>query len=141
MREREKEYFKKRLLEKRAEVAKQIKYYEEHHFKTSVRDKSGEITSYATHPADQVLAEAEHENAYLLASKAREILYAIDEALSRIEDGTYGICMVCEKEIGIDRLKAVPWTELCIDCQRKMEQEQKESEREARKDTFEKGAQ
>lgn len=141
MRLREKEYFKKKLLEKRAEVAKQIKYYEEHHFKTSLKEKSGEITSYATHPADQVLAEVEHENAYILASKAREILYAIDDALARIDQDTYGICMICEKEIGIERLKAVPWTELCIDCQKKLEAEQKESEKEKRTDVSREGAQ
>ncbi len=130
MRERDKEYLRKKLLEKHAEIMKQVKYYEEHHFKTSLKDKSGELTSYATHPADQVLSELEHENAYFLASKARETLYAIEEALARMKDGTYGICMICEKEIDVERLKAVPWTELCIDCQKKLETQKKEGERE-----------
>jgi RNA polymerase-binding protein DksA len=43
-----------------------------------------------------------------------EILRAIDDALERIKNGTYGICEVCGKEIEEERLQAVPWTTLCI---------------------------
>lgn len=44
-----------------------------------------------------------------------EILKAIDEALERINNGTYGICEVCGKEIEEERLQAIPWTTLCIE--------------------------
>ncbi len=44
-----------------------------------------------------------------------EILKAIDDALERIQNGTYGICEVCGKEIEEERLKTVPWTTLCIE--------------------------
>jgi len=128
MRTRELQSLKKELLKLRAKIQKQIKYYEEQHFKTTLKEKTGEISSHATHPADQVLPELEHENAYVLASKERELLYAVDEALARIEDGTYGICVICEKEIGIERLKAVPWAELCVECQKKLEEEEKKEE-------------
>ncbi|MGC8941279.1 MAG: TraR/DksA family transcriptional regulator [Sulfurihydrogenibium sp.] len=43
-----------------------------------------------------------------------EILKAIDDALERIKNGTYGVCEVCGKEIEEERLQAVPWTTLCI---------------------------
>jgi len=43
-----------------------------------------------------------------------EILKAIDDALERMRNGTYGICEVCGKEIEEERLEAVPWTTLCI---------------------------
>jgi RNA polymerase-binding protein DksA len=43
-----------------------------------------------------------------------EILRAIDDALERIKNGTYGVCEVCGKEIEEERLQAVPWTTLCI---------------------------
>jgi DnaK suppressor protein len=43
---------------------------------------------------------------------------AINDALKRIEDGTYGICANCGKPIGEERLAAIPWATHCIDCKR-----------------------
>src|SRR5881628_3512879 len=48
-----------------------------------------------------------------------KLLRAIDEAIHRIEQGAYGICMECENEIAPARLDAVPWTRVCIDCKAK----------------------
>jgi DnaK suppressor protein len=45
-------------------------------------------------------------------------LAAIERALGRIDDGTFGVCARCGKEIGPDRLTALPWAAHCIDCQR-----------------------
>ena len=42
---------------------------------------------------------------------------SVRQALSRIDEGTYGICLNCEEEISAKRLKALPWTPLCINCQ------------------------
>ena len=42
----------------------------------------------------------------------------IDAALARIEDGTYGTCTRCGKEIPVERLEVYPWASLCIDCAR-----------------------
>ncbi len=50
-----------------------------------------------------------------------KLLRAIDEAIHRIEQGTYGICMDCENEIAPARLEAVPWTRVCIDCKAKQQ--------------------
>ena len=44
------------------------------------------------------------------------LLRAIEEALTRIKRGTFGICEVCKRPISQARLKAVPWTRLCLDC-------------------------
>ena len=48
-----------------------------------------------------------------------KLLRAIEEAIHRIDQGTYGICMECENEIAPARLEAVPWTRVCIDCKAK----------------------
>ena len=48
-----------------------------------------------------------------------KILQAIEEALERIEKGTYGICRDCSEEIAEARLKAIPWTRVCIHCKEK----------------------
>jgi RNA polymerase-binding protein DksA len=53
---------------------------------------------------------------YGLEENEEDLLLAIDGALQRIEDGTYGICTNCGKPIGQERLEALPWAELCIDC-------------------------
>jgi DnaK suppressor protein len=46
----------------------------------------------------------------------------INEALERIEDGEYGLCQNCEKEITPKRLDAIPWARYCINCQELVEQ-------------------
>lgn len=48
-----------------------------------------------------------------------DTLRQIDAALQRIEDGTYGVCEICGKPIGAERLRAIPWTTRCIDDQRR----------------------
>ena len=48
-----------------------------------------------------------------------DTLRQIDAALQRIEDGTYGVCELCGKPIGVERLRAIPWTTRCIDDQRR----------------------
>lgn len=48
-----------------------------------------------------------------------KLLRAIEEAITRIDQGTYGICMDCENAIPAVRLDAVPWTRVCVDCKEK----------------------
>src|SRR5436189_2307049 len=50
-----------------------------------------------------------------------KLLRAIEEAIHRIEQGTFGICMECENQIAPARLGAVPWTRVCIDCKAKQQ--------------------
>jgi DnaK suppressor protein len=59
-----------------------------------------------------------HVNLRLLQIDAK-LLRAIEAAIERIEDGTYGTCTICEGEISVARLKAVPWTSVCISCKEK----------------------
>lgn len=67
-------------------------------------------------PADQATAASEAAIQVRLQQTDSRLLRAIDEALARIERGTYGICEVCEQPISAVRLTAVPWTRLCLDC-------------------------
>jgi DnaK suppressor protein len=55
---------------------------------------------------------------YSLGENSQTVLTEIDAALQRIEDGTYGTCGNCGKEIAVGRLEAHPWASLCIDCAR-----------------------
>lgn len=72
-------------------------------------------------------ATAESDRSFLLRLRGREqkLLKKIEEALERIENGTYGICLECGEKIGIKRLEARPVTTLCIECKTKQEEEEK----------------
>lgn len=59
-----------------------------------------------------------HVNLRLLQTDAK-LLRAIEAAIERIENGSYGTCAICEEEISIARLNAVPWTSVCIACKEK----------------------
>jgi DnaK suppressor protein len=69
--------------------------------------------------------ERDREINFILNDREREKLHAIDEALERIKDKTYGICESCEGEIQLGRLKVLPFTRLCVKCQEENEKESK----------------
>ncbi|BCJ86050.1 TraR/DksA C4-type zinc finger protein [Effusibacillus dendaii] len=95
----------------------------------SMPDHSGELSMYDNHPADigDELFERGKDLALRDADSLR--LVEIDEALERMEDGTYGICTHCGQEIPYERLEAQPAAEFCITCQEKAEEHQIESNR------------
>jgi len=73
--------------------------------------------------------ERDREINIILSARERDKLLAIDDVLQRIEDKTYGICECgcdnCEEEIGMGRLKVLPFTRLCVRCQEETERESK----------------
>jgi len=69
--------------------------------------------------------ERDREINFILNDREREKLVAIDEALLRIKEKTYGICESCEGEIQLGRLKVLPFTRLCVRCQEENEKESK----------------
>ncbi len=69
--------------------------------------------------------ERDREINFILNDREREKLVAIDEALQRIKEKTYGICESCEGEIHLGRLKVLPFTRLCVKCQEENEKESK----------------
>jgi len=69
--------------------------------------------------------ERDREINFILNDREREKLHAIDEALQRIADKTYGLCESCEGEIHLGRLKVLPFTRLCVRCQEENEKESK----------------
>ena len=69
--------------------------------------------------------ERDREINFILNDREREKLLAIDEALQRIKEKSYGICESCEGEIQLGRLKILPFTRLCVRCQEENEKESK----------------
>jgi DnaK suppressor protein len=69
--------------------------------------------------ADQASGNNEVHIALKLRQTDAKILQAIEEALQRIEKGTYGVCRDCGGTIADARLNAIPWTRVCINCKEK----------------------
>src|SRR5689334_2791252 len=65
----------------------------------------------------------------ILTDRDRDKLQAIDDALARIDDGSYGVCESCESDVAEGRLEALPFTRLCINCQAEREKEAKTMKR------------
>jgi len=85
-------------------------------------DVSGhENLGYSTHMADDASAAFDQARDLALRSNLEETLKQIQEALERVSEGTYGVCEVCGERIDPARLKALPHTPHCLDCQRKLE--------------------
>ncbi|TDJ01816.1 MAG: TraR/DksA family transcriptional regulator [Candidatus Dadabacteria bacterium] len=70
---------------------------------------------------DQASSDRDRELSLMLADREREKLTYVDDALKRIELGTYGICESCEEIIEKERLMAMPFTKLCLSCQEDIE--------------------
>ena len=78
---------------------------------------------------DQASAEIDRNFMLKLKGRERKLLAKIDEAIEKIDNGTYGICESCGEEINIKRLEARPVTTMCIECKTEQEEEEKLRER------------
>lgn len=118
---KELEKYKKLLLKQRERVGGDLSSITENTLKRSLRDVSGDLSGYSFHMADQASDDYERDFSLGRATDEQKMLYSIDEAMKRIEDGTYGLCVQCGKPISKKRLTAIPQAELCIDCKTKNE--------------------
>lgn len=85
--------------------------------KRSPIEASGDISAHSTHMADQGTDNFDRELALNLASSRQESLYDIEDAIRRVDEGTYGACESCGGAIELPRLKALPFAKKCMVCQ------------------------
>ena len=115
------ERFRTALLEERERIQSALTTLRDEH-SGSLDDEVEEMTGTAdNHLAETASATLGREIDYTLGENAESVLGEIDAALARIEDGTYGTCTNCGKEIPEARLEIQPWASLCIDCARAAE--------------------
>lgn len=76
-------------------------------------------------PADRATAESDRSFTLRLRDRERKLIKKVQQALQRIDDGSFGECEECGDDIGVERLKARPVTTLCINCKSKQEEEEK----------------
>ena len=110
--------FRDLLLDERKRVADAIAYLQEEN-PGSMEDEE-ELPS-SNHPGDVATITFDREMDYTLEENSEHVLDEIDAALERIALGTYGICAGCGQSISEERLEALPYATLCIDCKRKGE--------------------
>lgn len=109
--------FKKRLLDERKEVLNTLKLMEDHQSThASIRESTEELSSYDNHPADLGTEMFIVEMNANLENHERYRLTEIDRALEKIENGTYGNCNLCGKEIDEERLEFIPEANICMEC-------------------------
>ena len=114
-------YFRKLILKNKEKILDEIKRISEDTLKKSQKDAAGDISGYTYHMADVASDTYDREFSLGLASNERQSLYELDDAIKKIEEGTFGICEECKSVITKTRLKAVPFARLCVKCQEKKE--------------------
>lgn len=114
------ERFREALLDERRRVEHALATLRDEH-RGSLDEEVEEIGASDNHLAETATATLGREIDYTLGENSGQVLAAIDSALKRIDEGTYGTCVSCGEEIRYERLEATPWASLCIDCKRKAE--------------------
>ena len=127
MNKRDAQKWKKALNEERSKLTEQLRNVEQGLLKKSQRDSTGDLSGYSFHMADVGTDNFDRDVSLAHASTDQRIVYEVDEALKRIDEGTYGICQACNRQIKKDRLKAVPYARLCIQCKSKEESQPRTS--------------
>jgi RNA polymerase-binding protein DksA len=112
----ETERFRQMLVEERGRVTSALGHLHESN-STSLEDETEEET-YDNHLADSATATLNREIDYTLEENSEHVLSSIEQALQRIENGTFGTCARCGRQIAEERLEAIPYATRCIDCQR-----------------------
>ena len=115
------EKFKNRLLVLRREVLSHMRDIQEEEQEASIKEATGENSSYTFHLADQGTNTYNQDNHFRSIERDCQSLYFIDQALEKIEDLTYGYCEDCGNSINSKRLEVIPHTSYCFNCQSKQE--------------------
>jgi len=115
------EKYRKVLMAEKEKILNQINSLSADTLSSSQRESSGDLSGYSMHMADVGTDNFQRELALGLVSNEQQVLYRVNEALKRIDEGNYGLCEVCSGKIKDARLKALPFATMCISCKEKEE--------------------
>ena len=113
------DFFKKLLIELKNDLVHDIRNMTD--ATGSSANESSDVSGHVQHMADVATDLYDKEFSLGLASHDRELLQRIDDALKRIDKGTYGFCLGTGKAISEERLKALPYAEYCLSHQEELE--------------------
>ena len=112
---------REKLLEMRAQLLRNVQS-DLHEGREQTKDEGMDTYDIASDARDR-------EISLILNDRDRDKALAIDDALARIDEGSYGVCDSCESDIAEARLEALPFTRLCVSCQAEREKEAKSMKR------------
>jgi DnaK suppressor protein len=115
------EHWRRRLLALKKRLGADLSQLEEEALRPLGGESGGSLSDVPVHPADLGTENYDVEVGLELMENEAQILKEIDDALARIDQGTYGICENCHREISKERLEAVPYARYCIRCARKFQ--------------------
>ena len=108
------DYYKKRLITEQEALLRLV---------TKSERDGREADEEATHDiADKAANSYTKEFLFHQSDENRRVLQLVNEALARLKEGKYGLCVSCQEEVEVKRLEAVPWARHCIECQEKQDQ-------------------
>ncbi|TYQ18205.1 UNVERIFIED_CONTAM: TraR/DksA family transcriptional regulator [Acetivibrio alkalicellulosi] len=109
------------LIKQKKDIEKTINLMKEHRIAEQDIDSPNELSNYDNHPADTgtELFQVELNNA--LKVHEEHLLKDIQDAIKKIDNGKYGNCDFCGQEIAYERLEAIPYSRLCINCENSKE--------------------
>jgi DnaK suppressor protein len=119
MTEAEIKHFRRRLLALKKRLGGDLSELEEEAMRPVGGEHSGSLSDVPVHPADLSAVEYEEEVALGLLENEAQLLVEVNDALARIEQGTYGRCEDCGQEISTERLEVVPYARYCVRCARR----------------------
>lgn len=111
-------YFKNLIIEKRKEIIEDLESLKASMMDVTTGEYVSESSTYSLH-MEQGTDTMEREKTFMYAAREGKFLNYLDDALKRIEKGTYGFCIECGRVIEKERLEAVPHAQMCVDCKLK----------------------
>lgn len=120
------QHFKDKLLVEKNKVLEEMDDLQQSNLKQSISDSSGEISRYSYHLGDVASLSYGREFSMGLAERQQKYREQIEDALARIEDGTYGICQVTGEPIALERLEEVPVAKYSVKGKEVMERRKRQ---------------
>ncbi len=114
------ELFTRLLIEERKRLRQELTEMEQHQVKTEEKPVA-DVSGYDDDLVDVATETFEREKGLALETSVQGLLEMVEEALRRMRRGTYGICDGCGRPIDEKRLRAIPYTRLCIKCKEREE--------------------
>ena len=116
---------RKSLIEEKAKILHELMRLRGESLGKSIKDASGDLSGYSFHMADMATDLYDREFSLELAESERQILYTLDDAIKRVDEGTYGKCNTCDCVIPKQRLNAMPEAIYCVACQEQKERSER----------------
>ena len=115
------EPYLRRLMDERRRLRQELSEMEQHQVKTEEKPVADVSGSYDDDLVDVATETFEREKGLALESSVQGMLQMVEDALRRARSGTYGVCDSCGRPIDVNRLRAIPYTLLCITCKEREE--------------------